>query len=158
YPCQEQAAHSLRAAWLLEPRRGVEAHRAGRTGTARADAVRRQLSPARERGRAGRRRVRRALRVQGAHQPQGSRPQARRARRPSPFPTQEEEQGGKVAVDTRAKHLLLELYGCDSGRLNDAPLLADLMRKAVTASGARVVGETFHRYSPHGVTGVLVIE
>jgi S-adenosylmethionine decarboxylase proenzyme len=61
-------------------------------------------------------------------------------------------------MDTRAKHLLLELYGCEPARLNDAPALAALMRKAVTASGARVVGETFHQYSPHGVTGVLVIE
>ncbi|HEY2405298.1 MAG TPA: adenosylmethionine decarboxylase [Polyangiaceae bacterium] len=61
-------------------------------------------------------------------------------------------------MDTRAQHLLLELYGCDPALLNDALFLAGLMRKAVSASGARVVGETFHAYSPHGVTGVLVIE
>ncbi|HEY4156521.1 MAG TPA: adenosylmethionine decarboxylase [Polyangiaceae bacterium] len=61
-------------------------------------------------------------------------------------------------MDTRAQHLLLELYDCDPALLNDAPFLAGLMRKAVSASGARVVGESFHAYSPHGVTGVLVIE
>jgi hypothetical protein len=55
-------------------------------------------------------------------------------------------------MDTRAQHLLLELYGCDPALLNDALFLAGLMRKAVSASGARVVGETFHAYSPHGVT------
>ena len=32
------------------------------------------------------------------------------------------------------------------------------MRDAAIAAGATVVGEAFHSYVPHGVTGVLVIE
>jgi S-adenosylmethionine decarboxylase proenzyme len=61
-------------------------------------------------------------------------------------------------MDTRAKHLLLELYDCDRVFLNDTRSLLALLRRAVEASGARVVAEAFHAYSPHGVTGVLVIE
>jgi S-adenosylmethionine decarboxylase proenzyme len=42
--------------------------------------------------------------------------------------------------------------------LNDLEVLRALMRRAAEAAGATVVGEAFHRYSPHGVTGVLLLE
>jgi S-adenosylmethionine decarboxylase len=61
-------------------------------------------------------------------------------------------------VDTRARHLLVELYGCDRALLNDAERLRSIMRRAAESAGATVVAEVMHPYSPHGVTGVIVIE
>jgi S-adenosylmethionine decarboxylase len=61
-------------------------------------------------------------------------------------------------MKTFARHLLVELHGCDPRVLNDQAELASWMRRAAEAAGARVVAEVFHPYSPHGVTGVLVIE
>jgi S-adenosylmethionine decarboxylase len=42
--------------------------------------------------------------------------------------------------------------------LNDEAQVREVMREAAAAAGATVVAEAFHRYRPHGVTGVLVIE
>jgi S-adenosylmethionine decarboxylase proenzyme len=61
-------------------------------------------------------------------------------------------------VDTFARHLLVELEGCDRAVLNDEESVRALMRRAAEAAGASVVSETFHRYRPQGITGVVVIE
>ena len=61
-------------------------------------------------------------------------------------------------MKTFARHLLVELHGCNPATLNDRDVLAGWMRRAAEAAGAHVVAEVFHPYSPHGVTGVLVIE
>ena len=61
-------------------------------------------------------------------------------------------------MDTRARHLLVELHGCDRALLNDAEALRSIMRRAASEAGATVVAEVLHPYSPHGVTGVFVIE
>jgi S-adenosylmethionine decarboxylase len=61
-------------------------------------------------------------------------------------------------VETRARHLLVELHGCDRALLNDAERLRAIMRRAAAAAAATVVAEVVHPYSPHGVTGVFVIE
>lgn len=61
-------------------------------------------------------------------------------------------------VDTFARHLLVELHGCDRTVLNQVEAIRGLMRRAVEAAGATIVAEVFHPYSPHGVTGVIVIE
>lgn len=62
------------------------------------------------------------------------------------------------AVDTKGRHLLVELYGCDPRALDDAERLAGLLRRAAEASGSTVVAEVFHPFAPHGITGVVVIE
>jgi S-adenosylmethionine decarboxylase proenzyme len=61
-------------------------------------------------------------------------------------------------VDTFATHLLVELDGCDRALLDDEAAVRELMRSAAEAAGATVVAEVFHRYAPHGVTGVVLIE
>lgn len=61
-------------------------------------------------------------------------------------------------MDTRAKHLLVELWQCQPGALDDLDGLRALMLRAASAAGATVVGEAFHRYAPQGVTGVLLLE
>lgn len=61
-------------------------------------------------------------------------------------------------MDTSAKHLLVEFYGCDRAVLDDREGIGQLMRRGAEAAGARVVAEVFHPYAPHGITGVVVIE
>jgi S-adenosylmethionine decarboxylase proenzyme len=61
-------------------------------------------------------------------------------------------------VDTFARHLLVELHGCNRALLNDRESVAGLLRRAALAAGARPVAEVFHPYAPQGVTGVLIIE
>ncbi len=54
-------------------------------------------------------------------------------------------------------HILLELRDCDPRLLDDlGHIRAELFRAAV-AVDAQVVGESFHQFSPQGVTGILSI-
>jgi len=55
-------------------------------------------------------------------------------------------------------HLLTEFYGCGHDILNDVGRIKNLMDEAAVRSGASIVESVFHRYSPHGVSGVVVIE
>ncbi|MDD5287899.1 MAG: adenosylmethionine decarboxylase [Dehalococcoidales bacterium] len=55
------------------------------------------------------------------------------------------------------KHLLLELNDCDRTLLNDIDVIKDIMLAAAKASGATVLGESFHQFSPQGVSGVIII-
>ncbi len=54
-------------------------------------------------------------------------------------------------------HLLTEFYGCGHGILNDVGKIRNLMDEAATVSGASIVESIFHRFNPHGVSGVVVI-
>ena len=55
------------------------------------------------------------------------------------------------------KHLLLELNGCDLKLLNDISFIKETMLAAAKESGATVLGESFHQFSPQGVSGVIII-
>jgi S-adenosylmethionine decarboxylase len=54
-------------------------------------------------------------------------------------------------------HTLIELHGCDAGKLRDATAVRALMLEAVNQSGGTYVTDVFHHFSPHGVSGVIVI-
>ncbi len=54
-------------------------------------------------------------------------------------------------------HIIVEFYNCDKGILNDVDLITKIMNEASLMSGATVVGSHFHTYSPHGVSGVVII-
>src|SRR3954462_5397247 len=56
-----------------------------------------------------------------------------------------------------AQHTLLEMHECDPARLRDTEALRPLVLEAIRASGGTVVTEIFHNFSPHGVSGVVVI-
>ena len=56
-----------------------------------------------------------------------------------------------------AHHTLLELHGCDAALLANSDALRPLLLEAVRAAGATIVTEIFHNFSPHGVSGVIVI-
>ena len=54
-------------------------------------------------------------------------------------------------------HVLLELRDCNPILLNDLNYIRQAMLTAARDVGATVVGESFHRFSPQGVTGILAI-
>ena len=54
-------------------------------------------------------------------------------------------------------HLLLELRECNPKLLDDPGHIREAMLRAAHAVGAHIVGESFHRFSPRGVTGILAI-
>ena len=41
--------------------------------------------------------------------------------------------------------------------LNNEAFLRAVMKEAAAAGGLTVVGEQFHSFSPHGVTGILLL-
>ena len=56
------------------------------------------------------------------------------------------------------RHLIVEYYDCDEQLINDVPYVERCMEQAAEAAGATIVNSTFHHFSPHGVSGVVVIE
>ena len=54
-------------------------------------------------------------------------------------------------------HLLVELRDCDSTLLNDLKKAKGAMVAAAKLAGATVLGAHFHQFSPHGLTGVVVL-
>lgn len=61
-------------------------------------------------------------------------------------------------MHTQARHLLVEYRGCELSKLQDLDFIQALLERAARAAGATVVQSVFHRYSPQGVTGVVVLE
>lgn len=54
-------------------------------------------------------------------------------------------------------HLMLELKACNSDLLDDLDYVKDSMVRAADEVGAHIIGESFHRFYPRGVTGILAI-
>ncbi len=61
-------------------------------------------------------------------------------------------------IGTTSQHLLCEYWGCDASALDDCAALEGLLRRAAEAAGATPVRVVFHRLSPQGVSGVVVLE
>lgn len=55
------------------------------------------------------------------------------------------------------RQVLVEFYDCDAGAFADEAAIRDHVVAAVAASGATIVTDTFHHFSPFGVSGVVVI-
>jgi len=60
-------------------------------------------------------------------------------------------------VQALGRHLLCEYHGCDRELLNRTDVIRTELVAAVTLSGATPLHEVVHAFSPHGVTGVVVI-
>lgn len=54
-------------------------------------------------------------------------------------------------------HLLLELRECDPQLLDDVAYIRQELLRAASTVNAHVVGESFHQFTPQGVTGILSI-
>lgn len=55
------------------------------------------------------------------------------------------------------RHVLAEICGCDFGILNDINKVEEIMVNAALEAGAEVRECVFHKFSPQGVSGVVVI-
>ncbi len=60
-------------------------------------------------------------------------------------------------MNALGRHILVEMHDCNRESLNDLDLIRGIMLKAAVDCGAEVLGESFHRFSPQGVSGVVVI-
>ncbi|HEY41820.1 MAG TPA: S-adenosylmethionine decarboxylase proenzyme [Dehalococcoidia bacterium] len=60
-------------------------------------------------------------------------------------------------MNALGRHLLMELEDCNEETLNNLEALKAAMLTAADEAGATVMGESFHRFSPHGISGVVVI-
>lgn len=56
-----------------------------------------------------------------------------------------------------ARHTLLELHGCDAVLLNAPEQLKELLLEAVRRGHGTIITQVFHTFSPHGVSGVIII-
>tara|TARA_B100001013_G_scaffold83959_1_gene45854 strand:- start:1574 stop:1924 length:351 start_codon:yes stop_codon:yes gene_type:complete len=54
-------------------------------------------------------------------------------------------------------HLLLDLEKCDPDKLDDLKGIENLLTRAAKDAGAKIVGKTFHKFNPMGITGVVAI-
>lgn len=55
------------------------------------------------------------------------------------------------------RHILCEVYGCDPLVLNDAETIETILVDAALKAGAEIREVAFHKFSPQGVSGVVVI-
>ncbi|MBL6974307.1 MAG: adenosylmethionine decarboxylase [Deltaproteobacteria bacterium] len=60
-------------------------------------------------------------------------------------------------MNALGRHVLVEFHDSDPEVLNSLEVIRDHMLEAARVSGATIVGEAFHRFSPHGVSGAVVI-
>lgn len=54
-------------------------------------------------------------------------------------------------------HLLVELQNCDPKTLNDLPYVRSTLLTAAEDLGVTVLSDSFHEFSPQGVTGIIAI-
>ena len=55
------------------------------------------------------------------------------------------------------RHILAEIYGCDARILNDEDFIKKVMVNSALKAGAEVREAIFHKFSPQGVSGVVII-
>lgn len=55
------------------------------------------------------------------------------------------------------RHLMLEVYDCPSGYLDDPDEIRRLLLDVARKAGASVIDSMFHSFAPQGVSGVVLI-
>lgn len=60
-------------------------------------------------------------------------------------------------MDTMGRHVISELWGCNSEKLNDMGFIEQLFVEAALKAGAEIREVAFHKFAPHGVSGVVII-
>ena len=63
----------------------------------------------------------------------------------------------KKQANYLGRHILAEFFDCDSNILNNLELIEKNLSEAAVACGAHIVQTCFHMFSPHGVSGVVII-
>jgi len=65
--------------------------------------------------------------------------------------------GGYATMDTMGRHVIAELWGCDTDKLNNVEYIERLFVNAALEAGAEVREVAFHKFAPQGVSGVVII-
>ena len=60
-------------------------------------------------------------------------------------------------MNALGRHVILDLQGCRVDLLDDLPFIRESLIEAAISTGATIVGQTFHKFAPQGVTGVVAI-
>ncbi|HET6527711.1 MAG TPA: adenosylmethionine decarboxylase [Balneolaceae bacterium] len=60
-------------------------------------------------------------------------------------------------MEALGRQILVEFYDCDADKINDVDFIESSILAATRASGATIISHDFHKFSPHGVSGVVVI-
>ena len=55
------------------------------------------------------------------------------------------------------KHILTEFWNCEKSVLDDVKMVENLMIEAAKKAKVTIVEKCFHKFSPYGVSGVVVI-
>ncbi len=61
-------------------------------------------------------------------------------------------------MQTLGFHTLVELYGCNSSKIDDTQLVETTLIEAAKIANLSVVNTTIHHFNPIGVSGVIVIK
>lgn len=62
-----------------------------------------------------------------------------------------------MTMKSLGRHLIIELFHCDRAILNDQKTLENCLLEAVRLSGATTIQPFFHHFSPHGISGIILI-
>ena len=62
-----------------------------------------------------------------------------------------------MRLNALGTHILVDMKDCNRRLLDDLPFIQEALLTAAREAGATIVGQTFHKFSPHGVTGVVAI-
>ncbi|MCH8547872.1 MAG: adenosylmethionine decarboxylase [Balneolaceae bacterium] len=60
-------------------------------------------------------------------------------------------------MEALGKQILVEFYDCDSDKINDVIYIENSLIQATKASNATIISHNFHKFSPYGVSGMVVI-
>lgn len=60
-------------------------------------------------------------------------------------------------IPTLGKHIIIELSGCEINSINDISNVEQIMLEAAKQANATIIKSVFHKFSPFGVSGVVVI-
>ena len=65
--------------------------------------------------------------------------------------------GDEHKLSHQSKHLLLELYRCDSEKLNDESFLRSILNRAAKLANATVLNLISNKFEPQGVTAIALL-
>ncbi|MFN1833994.1 adenosylmethionine decarboxylase [Balneola sp. MJW-20] len=60
-------------------------------------------------------------------------------------------------MEALGRQILVEFYDCDSNSINDVEYIEEGMLNAAKAAKATIISHNFHKFSPYGVSGMVVI-
>ncbi len=60
-------------------------------------------------------------------------------------------------MEALGRQILVEFYECESAKINDVEYIEATMLEATKAGKATIISHNFHKFSPYGVSGVVVI-